>query len=383
MTDLDFDELDKAVNNLMSNVDTTNRMPGLDDPEDKVVDISTSTTASATNAQPPVLATPAPAAQTSTVALPAVSNTPPLAVKRRGQFMDFKPSESAKVTPPISRQGKELEPSNLLSEESTQVGTQQTNAEPVSKAAPLNTEPEVTQHLEANAESDTTTHPAASTDSEPLATPADESNDTHQFDPLTSSELPEEVVAEVADPARTEEPLASPFLPDAKVEKRPLGTPFASTDSVTELSEATEVEAHPAEVTPSDAQSDVPHTEEALTTPLPAELHTDIVALESSSTNQESHESPAVKVEPTVEAGTVTPEPAQVPAGGSIAQQYTEQPSTGDQTTGAMYDTATYHKAVDVIAKKKSSKMMWVVWMLVLLALGAAGGAGYFYWTTQ
>jgi flagellar basal body-associated protein FliL len=48
-----------------------------------------------------------------------------------------------------------------------------------------------------------------------------------------------------------------------------------------------------------------------------------------------------------------------------------------------MYDTATYHKAIDVIAKKKSSKMMWVVWMLVLLALGAAGGAGYFYWTTQ
>lgn len=367
MTDLDFDELDKAVNNLMSNVDTTNRMPGLDDPEEKVVDISTSTTASATNAQPPVLATPAPAAQAPAEVAVSTSSTPPLAVKRRGQFMDFKPSESAKVTPPVSRQGKELEPSNLLSEESTQVGIQQTNAEPVSKAAPLNTEPEVTQHLEVNAESDATTRPAASTDSEAL----------------TSSELPEEVVAEVADPARTEEPLASPFLPDAKVEKRPLGTPFSSTDSVTELSEATEVEAHPAEVVPSDVQSEVLHAEEALTTPLPAELHTDIVALESSSTSQESHESPAVKVEPTVEAATVTPESAQVPAGGSIAQQYTEQPSTGDQTTGAMYDTATYHKAVDVIAKKKSSKMMWVVWMLVLLALGAAGGAGYFYWTTQ
>ena len=37
MSDIDFDELDKAVNNLMSNVDTRKRNEGLGDPEVKTV----------------------------------------------------------------------------------------------------------------------------------------------------------------------------------------------------------------------------------------------------------------------------------------------------------------------------------------------------------
>lgn len=37
MSEIDFDELDRAVNDLMSNVDTSKRHEGLDDPEDKVV----------------------------------------------------------------------------------------------------------------------------------------------------------------------------------------------------------------------------------------------------------------------------------------------------------------------------------------------------------
>ena len=32
MADIDFDELDKAVNDLMANVDTTKRTAGLDEP---------------------------------------------------------------------------------------------------------------------------------------------------------------------------------------------------------------------------------------------------------------------------------------------------------------------------------------------------------------
>lgn len=39
MTELDFDELDRAVNDLMHDVDTTKRPSGLDDPEDKVVEL--------------------------------------------------------------------------------------------------------------------------------------------------------------------------------------------------------------------------------------------------------------------------------------------------------------------------------------------------------
>jgi hypothetical protein len=81
MTELDFDELDKAVNNLMSNVDTTKRPEGLDDPEDKVVSLDATTPATVTASGP--LPAPAPVAQSSQPTTPSA-----LAVKRRGQFMD-------------------------------------------------------------------------------------------------------------------------------------------------------------------------------------------------------------------------------------------------------------------------------------------------------
>jgi cobalamin biosynthesis Mg chelatase CobN len=62
-----------------------------------------------------------------------------------------------------------------------------------------------------------------------------------------------------------------------------------------------------------------------------------------------------------------------------------EQPSTGDQTSGAIFDTATYHAATDVaVPAKKSSKVVRIiVWILTLLCVGAAAGAGYFFFTTH
>jgi len=76
---------------------------------------------------------------------------------------------------------------------------------------------------------------------------------------------------------------------------------------------------------------------------------------------------------------------ADVPSvGGNIVQQYEEQPSTGDQTNGAIYDTSTYHQPLDAKpAKKKSSALVWVLWIVVLLIVGATAGAAWFYFTTQ
>ena len=53
MSEIDFDELDRAVNDLMSNVDTSKRHEGLDDPEDKVVTLDSSSTESGKVASSP------------------------------------------------------------------------------------------------------------------------------------------------------------------------------------------------------------------------------------------------------------------------------------------------------------------------------------------
>ena len=58
----------------------------------------------------------------------------------------------------------------------------------------------------------------------------------------------------------------------------------------------------------------------------------------------------------------------------SISRQYSEQPSTGDQQNGAIFDTGVYHQPLAHPAKKKSG-WSWVGWILLLLLVGGAGGA--------
>jgi hypothetical protein len=202
-----------------------------------------------------------------------------------------------------------------------------------------------------------------------------------------------------------EDPLTSPFLPDAKVEKRPLGSPEASgSDELAaeytpdleplvsaEMTTEPVVEPAPVEAT---EEMDVTESVEAadesglatdqLPAPdpvsLPDELQQDVVAIES---NEVAHEeTPVAAASPT----DAQPEPAQeTPAiTTAIAQQYTEEPSTGDQSNGAIFDTSTYHQPLDTHAvKKKSSVLTWVLWVVVLLIVGATAGAAWFYLTTQ
>lgn len=63
---------------------------------------------------------------------------------------------------------------------------------------------------------------------------------------------------------------------------------------------------------------------------------------------------------------------------GSINQQYTEE-AREEEPTGAMYDTESYHQALSAPAKKRSALKI-VLWVLILAILGtAAGFAAYFY----
>lgn len=383
MADIDFDELDKAVNDLMANVDTSKRPEGLDEPEEKVVTIAGSSTAPATVAPTPTPSMPAatapvaPAA-TPTLVAPVVSPTPEaapagpsLAMKRRGQFMDIvHPSRDMNTPKPVGRQGVTIQPGNDV----------------VATSAAQQNEPSVAL--------DSTPAPQPIEAPEPTASawpdPIDMANSS------TTSEAPATpaVTPEVAPEVTSEAPLTSPFLPDAKPEKRPLGSPLSAEDASSSVPET------PASDTQTPATPDpVPAVV------LPEEFSGDLMAVESrdlSSHPEQPVALPAPAEQPKLEAGeeellipaVATPDPieqpqaptqpqTQLPAGGSIAQQYTEQPSSGDQSNGSIYDTSAYHQPIEPVApaKKKTPTSVWIMIGVGLLLVGAIGGAAYFYFT--
>ena len=336
MTELDFDELDKAVSSLMAENGTPD-----------------------TAEQSPVEAPTAPAPSAPT---PPVTTASP-AVRRRGQFMDvMHPSANMRPTnAPIKGQAATITPL-----------TMQASVTPDDNSTP----------------SDTPTIPTSDIAVEPvlpveiLATPLDVDNES-EGEHVTSLEGESETSSAPHELVISEDPLSSPFLPDAKVEKRPLGTAAILVEPST-VGDAPEV------VLPVDASAQPINDEVKLVEPvaevpiepvsLPDELKEDVVAVEA---NEVIHEDTTPDTPEQVSPSAVTT--ADVPSvGGNIVQQYEEQPSTGDQTNGAIYDTSTYHQPLDAKpAKKKSSALVWVLWIVVLLIVGATAGAAWFYFTTQ
>lgn len=159
------------------------------------------------------------------------------------------------------------------------------------------------------------------------------------------------------------EPLESPFIAGAVVEKRPLGA-FAA-DPVQD-----HIEISPSgEVTegPVSSLNELPGNEEA--TPLPDELGDDLLKIESGSAETET----------TVSASTAQTAEPQVLSQASISQQYEEKPADNDKKTSSIYDTNVYHKDPNASIKKKSG-WMWILWIVILLAVGVGAGAvTYFY----
>jgi hypothetical protein len=380
MTELDFDELDKAVNNLMTNVDTSKRPEGLDDPEDKVVTLDSS---------PVVASTGDPQSAVTPVAASTPSSSATLAVKRRGQFMDvihpssdmtssarpvkrdgvsiaptvpIVPDEVAPVEAPVDDTDAALTPNVVaLDMESTGTATPVDSVTPAEPLSQENTPPsETSQAWPDPIDFAATLAPTSDAESTSLVEPKSESvADGEPSQPASDTELPEDVLKEVAappDPA----PLTTPFLADAKVEKRPLG---ANSD----------LDAQSTSESPGEVESPAPSTD---VVNLPDELKNDVVAAEPTDTTTPS----SVTAEPT----STIPQSSEsvVPAGGAITQQYAEQASTGDQSSGSIYDTATYHQAIDTATPaKKSSPLKWILWVVILLLTGAAAGVAYFYFT--
>ncbi len=359
MKELDFDELDRAVNSLMTNV--PKEAGGEDTASEKTVTI----TPTLKKDEAPIFnGDGIPVRNASTpVAVPdrdtsVVTSSAPPAARRAGRFMDVvHPSSNMKkstsVPAPVSRQGATIEPSSSFTPPVVDAATP-IPTETVEPSAPKSDWPDPLEV--ANFES-TGTDKNDKTEKE--SSSADEGTSNKDESMLSAANEPD--------------PLTSPFLPDTKVEKRPLGAP---------LSDALEPDHTPVLSTSSDSltvddpSSQLPANPKDVEPVLPAELHGDLVAIESDTTPSSEQEP---KVAPK-ESHTVThvTTPSEMPVGPtSIAQQYREEPSTGDKNNGAIYDTDTYHQPL-AHPPKKASGWLWTLWIVLILIVGAGLGAGVY-----
>lgn len=296
MKDIDFDELDRAVNSLIN--PGTTPAPTADSPVENPI------------------ATPTP-----------TPTTPPLAERRSsGRFMD--------VVHPSSDMRTVAVPARPFEQAS----------EPASVSSP-----EVPN---------------------PVAAWPDPIDMHETAQSQTSTVSPEPAYQAPVNPGDGPAPQESPFLSDAKVEKRPLGA-FSNEVHDSEPSApavGNTSEPAPINTVPEPTLSEQPNVSDHpihTDTPLPAELQPGLLSIEA---NEDSSQLPIASTVPTA-VETTGPT--------SITQQYTEQPSTGDKPTGTVFDTEAYKKPQP--SKKKKSGWLIVLWIFLLLVVGAGIGAAVYF----
>jgi hypothetical protein len=352
MKELDFDELDKAVNSLMGDVPKTDE-PAKDDTN--VTAAEPNASESSNEGSQPTPAATDPSIEASSPTLPSPAS------RRGGRFMDVvHPSSDMKTSrmAASSREGISITPpapqTSIVSspEQNTPVDEPVVPVEPAAEA------------------------PLSSEWPDPIALHEEKQADE-----------PVESVPDTTSPA----PLTSPFLSDAKVEKRPLGGQAPDLDQAiakelgnTDTKQPTEntstkvaslgsplVEEKPTEAPAEELKPQLlAETDEK--TPLPAELASDLVAIEAGGAT--ASENPV---------STSAPESIETPAapvigGGSIQQQYTEQPSTGDESHAAIYDTDAAQQPLLHPPKKKTGWLV-TIWIVLIIILGVGVGATIWY----
>jgi hypothetical protein len=326
MKDIDFDELDKAVNSLMA---TSEPAPAAEPVMNEASAVPVSV------APAPVVVSKEPVAEPDAqspvaVTVPVVSRPAPVmpAARRGGRFMDMvhTSSDMKPATAPASREGLSIAP-----------------RDDTVSPAPVAQEPVAPDPI-----------PSIMPD------PIDMASVSTDMEPATVAPVVEVVPEQQPAPE-------SPFIADAKVDKRPLNPGTSSSEETLEsiLNGPDDSPDLMSENTPAESN----HDDEPPAVPQIPELSSDLVAIESNEKVETSDvsDSSTLKV-----AESSAPAPAATLGAASIAQQYTQQPSTGDQSHAAIYDASQYPEPVAHPAKKKSG-WLWVVWVILLLGVGAGG----------
>lgn len=369
MTDIDFDELDKAVNSLMGQA---NAVPTKDDADQSTQD---------SIANPPVEP-----AMTSPIAETKVNNPSPSIVQpnRPGRIMDIVHPAAKKTRTELPKKGAVfLEPVNNVP--STELATGPISDAPtaVSPVEPVvNANPPAVEDFTAPAlNSVEPVTPAENTDqlsqemSQKISQSLTESMGSSAEEivaPATLEQSASESSAE--EPTTTDAPLGTPFLENAVVEKRPLGgyeqteqDPVVESAPInTDFGAALDAELMKIENSSLDTEAAV--VSEQIDTP----------AMEGTSVESES-----TAPEPVAEPVVAQPAPSDtsnVPPLGDIRPQYTPDASTTPDPV-PMFDAAAEQPAP--IQEKKSSGWLTVVVVILLLMIGAGGGVAAYFMLTQ
>lgn len=353
MKDLDFDELDQAVSSVLG----ANAEPKKDDAP---ADVPVPAAVKSEPEQPKVADKPA---QEKTDDKPAATPVASPAVRRRGQFLDMvHPSADMTSRLPIT--------SPAARKQLTPVSTDVSNLKPASAPTPAevnkvesDTMPAATEAVPSPEKTDVT---PPSTPDKPAEEPEKSGSDVKWPDPL-DLELPAEpeIPATVPDhPAELDapdekpaEPATTPFVPDVKVDKRPLGGPGAQSAETSSDATAEETPAPPVETV----------TEEAKTPAVtPPELQPEVVSVEAAADREFAPDG----------TDTETTEEASKGMAQSIPQQYHTPAEKPDTEAHPVFDTKEYHQPLLPAHGKKKSKS-WLVVLIIVALLVVGAGLGY------
>lgn len=370
MKDIDFDELDKAVSSLLGNKD-----------EQKPASPTQSAAVPTTVTPPATPAAPEPAQPTSSTAPsvpprePATTVSAP-AARRSGRFMDV-------VHPSSDMAQTDKEP------EHQQLAGSGRKLQPINRdVKPDPVEPKEETKKEADQPVPQKLSVVPDADPKTLVSTPD-TNDTVWPDPLDvqPAKLPDDTADTTKEDKPDETPktgTASPFLSDAKVEKRPLGA-FSDQPKSNEPNDA------PTDsTTGDDLAAEKPTTEDDTQVPampsapstedMPPELDQKVVEVEATERGDDTAAMPEPQIDltETTTAEPTTPATSTPPVNVtsmSIPQQYKSTERPAKEADRPVFDTKDYHAPIQAPARKKSGMGQWI--LLTILLVVAVGGAIY------
>lgn len=366
MKDIDFDELDRAVSSVLGQKTVDTGVKPADANEKDQSGPSENSVSETTSSE---------ISTSSTPETPVVNTKPaatPLAIKRRGKFMDVMhpsadmnakptgapakaPRPKPVITPLLTEEVESTvehtsEPTASLDESHTLIGAEPAQMSDTLPEQADTSEPSV--HSSENTDKTEEISPDMAVTSEPEAQEPTPAEDSQLLEASESEELAEEPVAGTQPESAS--PQVTPFLSDTQVEKRPLGA-FGDAETVPGTSsESTDSDASEADK-PVDMQA-------APVVSLPRELQPDVVGVESVQAT-ETLEAPVTGTSPFAAKVAVAPEA-----------------SDGRVEGHPLFDTSTYHEPIAAV--HHTGLPGWAKWLIGLLACLAIGaGVGYFLFT--
>lgn len=355
MTDIDFAELDKAVNSLMGR---QNGAESTKAPDSEVIDITSGQNSAIAEPDMQVAASPdkAPA-----VAPSSAQSAPPVLKRQTGRYMDvMRPSASMRAASMQAPSPARLSHTSM-------------------DIAP-------TSDVE---------QPESTTETEEYSSVTEVFDETSVIEDEGLEQAMAEQLAQEPTPAT---PMESPFLTDVEVDKRPLGaTPAGDTAPDEDFSfnqpvpdpdftqdlEDTAEPAAPAVIVPPELSSEVLALESDA---LPASEVPEQTAneeeqiVEATVENSETLDVP--EVSPDVETARTNETPAAAVSSGDIVPQYAAQSADAPEPSAIFEAQSETPKQLEHPATKKSGWLVFV-WILILALVGAGGGVAAWYFLVK